>query len=44
VKPVIIHSHARAEMDEAMAFYEQQKAGLGLDLQTAVERAIGRIQ
>jgi toxin ParE1/3/4 len=44
VKPVIIHSHARAETDEAMAFYEQQKAGLGLDLQTAVERAIGRIQ
>ena len=31
-------------MDEAIAFYEHQKAGLGLDLQTAVERAIGRIQ
>jgi toxin ParE1/3/4 len=44
VKPVIIHSQARAELDEAMAFYEHQKAGLGLDLQTAIERAIGRIQ
>jgi toxin ParE1/3/4 len=44
VKPVIIHSQARAELDEAMAFYEQQQAGLGLDLQRAVEQAIGRIQ
>jgi toxin ParE1/3/4 len=44
VKPVIIHSQARAEVDEAIAFYEHQKAGLGLDLQTAIERAIGRIQ
>jgi toxin ParE1/3/4 len=44
VKPVIIHSQARAELDEAIAFYEQQLAGLGLDLQTVVERAIGRIQ
>jgi toxin ParE1/3/4 len=44
VKPVIIHSHARAELDEAVAFYEQQRPGLELDLQTAVERASGRIQ
>ena len=44
MKPVIIHSQARAELDEAIAFYEQQRVGLGLDLQTAVERAIGRIQ
>lgn len=44
MKPVIVHSQARAELDEAIAFYEHQKAGLGLDLQTAIERAIGRIQ
>lgn len=44
MKPVIIHSQARVELDEAIAFYEHQKAGLGLDLQTAVKRAIGRIQ
>jgi hypothetical protein len=44
VKPVIIHSQARAELEEAIAFYEEQRPGLGLDLQTAVERAIGRIQ
>jgi toxin ParE1/3/4 len=44
VKPVFIHSQGRAELDEAMAFYEHQKAGLGPDLQTATERAIGRIQ
>lgn len=44
MKPVIIHSQARAELDEAAAFYEQQRAGLGLDLLTAVERTIGTIQ
>ena len=44
MKPVIIHSQARAELDEAIGFYEQQRAGLGLYLQTVVERAIGRIQ
>jgi len=44
VKPVIIHSQARVELDEAIAFYERQRVGLGLDLQRAVERAIGRIQ
>ena len=44
MKPVVIHSQARAELDEAMAFYEQQKARLGLDLQGEVERAIGTIQ
>ena len=44
MKPVIVHSQARAELDEAMAFYEQQKMGLGLVLQAAVERTIGRIQ
>ncbi|MBI4962571.1 MAG: type II toxin-antitoxin system RelE/ParE family toxin [Desulfomonile tiedjei] len=44
MKPVIIHSQAKVELDKAIAFYEKQRAGLGLDLQTAVEGAIGRIQ
>lgn len=44
MKPVIIHSYARTELDNAITFYEQQKPGLGLDLQSAVERAIERIQ
>ena len=44
MKPITIHSHARAELDEAIAFYEQQKAGLGLDLLSAVEQATERIQ
>lgn len=44
MKPVIIHRQAKAELDEAIAFYEQEKPGLGLELQSAVERAIGTIQ
>lgn len=44
MKPIIIHSEARAELDQAMGYYEQQKAGLGLDLQAEVERIIGEIQ
>ncbi len=44
MKPIIIHGKARAELDEAIAYYEQQKAGLGLALQSAIEQAIGRIQ
>jgi toxin ParE1/3/4 len=44
MKPTVIHSQARAELDEAMAFYERQKAGLGLDLQADMEQAIARIQ
>jgi toxin ParE1/3/4 len=43
VKPIIIHSLARAELDEAMAHYEEQKEGLGLDLQTEVERTLEKI-
>lgn len=36
MKPVIIHSQARAELDQAMLYYERQKPGLGLDLQAEV--------
>lgn len=44
MKPVIIHSLAREELDESIAFYEQRKTGLGMDLLRAVERALRRIQ
>ncbi len=44
MKPIIIHSKARAELEESIAYYEQQKTGLGLALQSAIEKAIGRIQ
>jgi len=44
VKPVIFHRDAEAELRAAVAYYEQQRPGLGLDLQAEVERAIGRIQ
>ena len=35
---------ARAELDEAMAFYESRAQGLGLDLQKKVEDAVVKIQ
>jgi toxin ParE1/3/4 len=44
VKPVIIHSEAIEELDEAVAYYEDQKAGLGLDFLMEVEQALGKIQ
>jgi toxin ParE1/3/4 len=44
MKPAVIHVEARAELDEAIAYYESQKPQLGLDLQTAVEHAIEQIR
>ncbi|MDQ7785662.1 MAG: type II toxin-antitoxin system RelE/ParE family toxin [Desulfomonilaceae bacterium] len=44
MKPVIVHSSAREELDKAIAFYEQQKSGLGMDLLGAVERSLRMIQ
>jgi len=44
VKPVVVHSAARAELDEAMGFYENRANGLGLDLEAKVERAVAAIQ
>jgi toxin ParE1/3/4 len=44
VKPVVVHSAARAELDEAMGFYESRASGLGLDLEAKVERAVVAIQ
>jgi toxin ParE1/3/4 len=44
VKAVVIHGAARAELDDAMKFYENRAKGLGLDLQSRVERAVVEIQ
>jgi hypothetical protein len=44
MKPVVIHRLARAELDEAMAYYEHQQRGLGLDLQAEIEQAVSLIQ
>jgi toxin ParE1/3/4 len=44
VKQIIFHSEARAELDNSVAYYERQKAGLGLDFLSEVEQAIGKIQ
>jgi toxin ParE1/3/4 len=35
---------ARTELDEAIGYYEQQRAGLGLDLQSEVQQAVRKIQ
>ncbi len=44
MKPVVIHSAARAELDDAMAFYESRARGLGLDLQAKIEDAVAKIK
>ena len=44
MKPVIFHPDAEAELRAAVAYYEQQRAGLGRDLRSEVERTIRRIQ
>ena len=44
MKGVLIHREARAELDDAMAFYESRACGLGLDLQAKVEDAVAKIR
>jgi len=44
VKRVVLHSEARAELTQAVAYYEEQTPGLGLDFLFAVERAVAQIQ
>jgi hypothetical protein len=44
MKPVFIHRLARAELDAAIEHYEREVKGLGLDLQSEVERTVQRIQ
>ncbi|WP_089935015.1 type II toxin-antitoxin system RelE/ParE family toxin [Candidatus Entotheonella palauensis] len=42
--PVIFHQDAEAELKEAIAYYERQRAGLGISFQTEVEEAVQLIQ
>lgn len=44
MKFIVIHTEARKELDAAIAYYEAQKAGLGLDLLSEVEKIILKIQ
>lgn len=44
MRPLIVHREAKAELDHAMAYYEKQCVGLGLDLHTKVEEACREIQ
>lgn len=44
MKPFILHREAESELDEAIAHYETQRPGLGIELLSEVEQAIGRIQ
>ncbi len=43
MKPVIIHSEARRELDNAIQYYEKQKIGLGLDLLSEIEQALEKM-
>jgi toxin ParE1/3/4 len=44
LKPVIIQQEAAAELEEDMAWYEKRQTGLGLDLQSEVEKTIIRLR
>ncbi|MBD2775095.1 type II toxin-antitoxin system RelE/ParE family toxin [Iningainema tapete] len=44
MKYIVIHTEARKELDGAIAYYEAQNIGLGLDLLTEVEEALRKIQ
>jgi toxin ParE1/3/4 len=43
MKPVTIDRRARAELREAMRWYENQRQGLGRELQVEVEEVIDRV-
>ena len=44
MKFIVIHTEARKELDAAIAYYEEQKSGLGLDFLSEVEKVLGNIQ
>ena len=44
MKPYLLHREAERELDAAMAYYEQQRRGLGLELLAEVEHATQLIQ
>lgn len=41
---IVFHSQARAELDEAIAYYEKQRKGLGLGLLAEIEKSARRIE
>ena len=44
MKPVVLHDQAAEELEEAVAWYEQCRSGLGGEFRSAVEGAIRRIR
>ncbi len=44
MKPYLLHREAERELDAALAYYEQQRRGLGLELLAEVEHATSLIQ
>jgi toxin ParE1/3/4 len=44
VKPVVFHDRAKAELEEAAAWYERRRSGLGGEFRIAVEHSIQRIR
>lgn len=43
MKPLIFEEEAESEFNISVAFYEERLAGLGLDFETAVRDALGKI-
>ena len=41
--PIVFRRVARVEMDEAISWYQYQRAGLGLELTTEIDRYFQRI-
>ena len=41
---ILIHTEAFKELDSAIAYYEAQNLGLGLELLTEVEEALRKIR
>lgn len=44
MKPITFHPQAEEELRAAVAYYEEQREGLGMDLQAEIEGAVRRIQ
>ncbi len=44
MKPVVFHPDAEAELNTAIEFYEHQRQGLGVDLNSEVENAVWRVR
>ena len=43
MKPVLFRIEARLELEEAVAYYESRRVGLGADFREKAEAAVGRI-